>query len=235
MPRTSNQFLASLPQADYELIRPHLRPFVMANEMVLAEAGQPISRAYFPHRGVITLVQRLSGGEGIEVAMVGNESVFGGSAAINGDISLSDALVQQAGPASTIDIGLLRRAAQESAAIRTELFRHEQLLFLQAQQSAACNAAHTVDARLSRWLLRMSDLADTPNLVITQEFLAQMIGARRNSVSLVANTLQNAGVIRYNRGRIEITDVEGLKNRACECYATVKTHYDRMLRKTPGD
>jgi CRP-like cAMP-binding protein len=179
------------------------------------------------------LVLRLSGGEGVEVAMVGNESVFGGGAAINGQISLSDALVQQAGPASTIEMTHLRRAAQESAPLRTQLFRHEQLLFLQAQQSAACNAAHTVDARLSRWLLRMYDLVETPNLAITQEFLAQMIGARRNSVSIVAATLQNAGVIRYTRGRVEITDVEGLKRCACECYGSVKMHYDRLLRKAP--
>ena len=109
------------------------------------------------------------------------------------------------------------------------LIRHEQALFAQAQQSAACNASHTVEARLSRWLLRSRELAGSNALGLTQEFVAQMLGVRRTSVSLVANTLQNAGLIRYSRGRIQITDLDGLRAASCECYGRVKAQYDRLL------
>ena len=111
----------------------------------------------------------------------------------------------------------------------TTLIRHEQVLFAQAQQSAACNAAHTVEARLARWLLRSRDLTDMDTLPLTQEFLAQMLGVQRSSASLVAHTLQQAGLIQYSRGRIKIANLEGLQDAACECYSTVKAHYDRLL------
>jgi CRP-like cAMP-binding protein len=107
--------------------------------------------------------------------------------------------------------------------------RHEQVLFAQAQQSAACNASHAVEARLARWLLRSRDLSGGATLDLTQEFLGQMLGVQRTSVSLVAHTLQKAGLITYRRGRIKITDLKGLRETACECYAAVKTHYDRLL------
>ncbi len=119
--------------------------------------------------------------------------------------------------------------AEQSLPLRTVLLRHEQVLFAQAQQSAACNASHTVDARLARWLLRARDLSGSDQLELTQEFLSQMLGVRRSSVSPVANELQRSGIIRYNRGRIEIIDLKGLQSASCECYGTVKAHYDRLL------
>lgn len=196
---------------------------------VVVEADAPLARVYFPHSGVISLVVSLAGGEMIEAAMVGRDSIFGASAALDGGVSLNDAIVQLAGAASTLDVAHLRAAAEQSTPFLNLLIRHEQVLFMQAQQSAACIAFHTAEARLSRWLLRMRDLSGNDTLPLTQEFLAQMIGVRRNSVSLVANTLQKAGFIRYRRGHIEITDAEGLTESACECYGTVKTHYDRLL------
>jgi CRP-like cAMP-binding protein len=113
--------------------------------------------------------------------------------------------------------------------LRTTLLRHEQVLFAQAQQSAACNAGHHVEARLSRWLLRARDLSGAETMDFTHEFLAEMLGVQRSSVSPVAIALQRAGLIRYSRGRIEILDVEGLRAMSCECYSTVKAHYDRLL------
>ena len=112
---------------------------------------------------------------------------------------------------------------------RTALFRHEQIVLVQAQQSAACNATHTVEARLARWLLRCRDLQGSDDLLLTQEFVAEMMGVRRTSVSVVANTLQQAGFIRYRRGHIRILNLEGLQETACECYQTIKTHSDRLL------
>jgi CRP-like cAMP-binding protein len=119
--------------------------------------------------------------------------------------------------------------AEKSPALRTTLLRHEQVLFVQAQQSAACNASHAVEARLARWLLRSRDLSGSDTLLLTQEFVAEMLGVRRSSVSPAANTLQSAGLIHYSRGRVEITNLPGLQDASCECYGTVKAHYDRLL------
>jgi CRP-like cAMP-binding protein len=224
-----NNFLASLPAKDFELLRPHLKPFDMVHEDLLFDAGDIIHWVYLPHSGVISLVIGLTDGQLIEAAMVGRDSLVGGSAALDGGVALNRGIVQVEGTASILDVKMLREVADQSVFFRTTLIRHEQALFAQAQQSAACNASHSVEARLSRWLLRTRDLAGSDMLGLTQEFLAQMLGVRRTSVSLVANTLQEAGLIRYSRGRIEVTNLEGLRATSCECYATVKSHSDRLL------
>jgi CRP-like cAMP-binding protein len=229
IPHSPNHLLAALPRADFELLRPHLQTVALVQETVLVAAGQPLVRVFFPHSGVISLVVSLSAGEAVEVAMIGRDSVFGGSAALDGKISLTDAIVQLPGTASTLDIERLRSSANQSIAFRTTLIRHEQALFAQAKQSAACNAAHSAEARLARLLLRLHDLAEEEVLPLTQELLAQMIGVKRNSVSLIAHTLQQAGIIKYSRGNIEITNLEGLKDAACECYAAVNLQYRRLL------
>jgi Crp-like helix-turn-helix domain len=171
----------------------------------------------------------LSGGEVIEAAMIGRDGILGATAALDGLISLSKAIVQLGGNGETLDVARLREVADRSRDFRTTLIRHEQVLFAQAQQSAACIAAHTVEARLSRWLLRSRDLSGGDTLLLTQEFLAQMLGRDRSSVSPAAHTLQKAGLIRYKRGHIEILNLEGLEDAACECYGTVKAQYDRLL------
>jgi CRP-like cAMP-binding protein len=147
----------------------------------------------------------------------------------DGQVSLNKAIVQLAGNGEVLDVGRFREVAEQSSALRTTLLRHEQVLFAQAQQSAACNAAHVVEARLSRWLLRSRDLSGSDTLLLTQEFLAQMLGVQRSSVSPAALALQQAGLIRYSRGRIDILNVEGLHGASCECYGTVKAQYDRLL------
>ena len=163
--------------------------------------------------------------------MVGRDGVFNASSALDGQVSLNKGIVQLAGAASVIDVAPLRKIAAEFEPFRSLLIRHEQVLFAQSQQSAACNSSHTVEARMCRWLLRMRDLADGHDLTLTQEFLAQMLGVQRPTVSLVANTLQKAGLIEYCRGTIHLLDIEGLKQGSCECYATVKAHYDRLLSR----
>jgi CRP-like cAMP-binding protein len=131
--------------------------------------------------------------------------------------------------ASTVAVGRLRSFCKENERFRSLLIRHDQVLFAQSQQSAACNASHSVETRMCRWLLRMRDLAGSDDLRLTQEFLAQMLGVTRPSVSLVANTLQKAGLISYRRGHIRMLDLPGLREGSCECYATVKAHYQRLL------
>jgi CRP-like cAMP-binding protein len=224
-----NHVLASLLASDFELLRPHLKPFVLTHEDLLFDAGETLNWAYFPHSGVISLVVGLADGQLIEAAMVGRDSLVGGSSALDGKVALNRGIVQVEGTATILDADVLREVAEQSVAFRTTLIRHEQALFAQAQQSAACNVTHSVEARLSRWLLRTRDLAGGDKLGLTQEFLAQMLGVRRTSVSLVANTLQKAGLIHYRRGRVEITNLEGLQETACECYATVKAHGERLL------
>lgn len=162
--------------------------------------------------------------------MIGRDSVVGASTALVDGISLSDVVVLFPGSASTLDIAHLRAAADRSAAFRNLLALHEQALIAQALQSAACNASHSVEARLSRWLLRARELHDGETLPLTQEFMAQMIGVQRNAVSIVAHALQQAGIIRYSRGQIEITNVEALQRTACECYQTVKAKHEQLLK-----
>jgi CRP-like cAMP-binding protein len=229
MVRPPNGFLSAISADDYDSIRGHLRTVEMPHETVLVETGEMLKRAYFPHRGVISLVVKLAKGEHVQVAMVGRDSVLGALSAIGDARALNTAAVLVAGTASAIELDQLRAAADRSASLRTLLARHGLAVYAQVQQTAGCNAAHPVEARLSRCLLQTHDLSGDRRLLLTQEMLAQMIGARRNSVSLVANTLQQANFIHYSRGHIQINNLDGLRQTACECYATVKAQYDRLL------
>jgi CRP-like cAMP-binding protein len=226
---SGNSLLASLPAGDFDALRPHLRSAELVHATVLIAAGEPLSHVYFPHSGIISLVVRLEDGGTVEVAMVGRDSVFGASAALDGGHALNDAVVQLSGSASILDIEQLRRVAEQSLSFRTTLIRHEQAIYAQALQSVGCNAAHDAESRLARWLLRARDLCGSDEMALTQEFLGQMIGVNRNRVSIVANTLQQAGLVHYSRGHIKITDVKGLMESACECYRAVKEQYDRLL------
>jgi CRP-like cAMP-binding protein len=234
VPRSPNGFLASLAAEDYELIRPHLRTVDLAQEFVLAEVDQTLKRAYLPHRGVISLVVRLARGENVQVAMVGKDSIFDALSALGDATALNSAVVLIPGVASTLDVDCLRAATEQSATFRAMLARHGLAVYAQVQQSAGCNVSHLVESRLARCLLQTRDLSGSDKFVLTQELMAQMIGARRNSVSLVANTLQKANFIRYSRGHIEITDLGGLTQMSCECYATAKAQYNRLLDPRPS-
>jgi CRP-like cAMP-binding protein len=229
MVRPANGFLSALSADDYELIRPHLRTIDLPQESVLVETGETLGRAYFPHRGVISLVVELARGEHVQVAMIGRDSLLGTLSAMGDASALNRAVVLVAGTASVMDLDRLRAAADQSATLRPLLTRHGLAVLAQVQQTAGCNAAHPVEARLSRCLLQIRDLSGEVRLFLTQEDLAQMIGARRNSVSLVANTLQHANFIHYSRGHIQINNLDGLRQTACECYATVKAQYERLL------
>jgi CRP-like cAMP-binding protein len=230
VPRSPNGFLAALAADDFELIRPHLRTLDLVPEAALVEVDETLTRAYLPHKGVISLVVRLARGDHVQIAMIGRDSIFGSFAALGDPTALNSAVVLVSGVASTLDVDRLRVAAELSATLRAALVRHGLAVYAQIQQTAGCNATHTVESRLARCLLQTHDMSGDDELVLTQESMAQMIGARRNSVSLVANTLQQAKYIHYSRGHIEITDLDGLSRTSCECYATVKAHYNRLVR-----
>jgi CRP-like cAMP-binding protein len=227
--QSPNLILASLPQNIYAAMEPHLQHVPLAFGDVIADVGEPIRRVYFPFSGVVSLVVPMSAGDMVETAMVGRDGAVNTMAAFDGKVALYKGLVQGPGEAVTISPDALRSLAHEFQPLQSQLMRHEQVLFAQAQQSAGCNASHNVEARMCRWLLRIRDLTGSDDMQLTQEFLGQMLGVRRTSVTLVASTLQKAGLIRYRRGKLQLLDVEKLREGACECYATVQAHYQRML------
>jgi CRP-like cAMP-binding protein len=226
---SDNLFLASLSATDIAAIQPHISQVRLEHKRVLFEQGAGISTVYFPISGVISIVVALSTGETIEAAMIGKEGTVGAAAALGMKIAVSRAIVQMPGEGLACDAGTLRQAAMQSPTLLSKLIRHEQTMLVQAQQSAACLAAHQVEARLCRWLLRARDLSGSDTLLFTQEFLAEMLGVRRTSVTLVATALQQAGLIKYSRGRVQILNVEALRETACECYDTAKSSYDRLM------
>ena len=229
----SNRLLASLSSKVAQAIRPHLRPVHLAQQKILYETGDAMIDAYFPTSAIVSLVVGLSTGEMVEVAMVGRDGVVGASSAFDGKTSLCRAIVQLTGDAFACETGALRAAATQSQSLLSILIRHEQTVYAQALQSTACMAAHDVEARLCRWLLRARDLAQSDVLQFTQEFLAEMLGVRRTSVTATAMRLQQAGMIQYSRGKIQILDIEALADTACECYATINAHYRTLLGAPP--
>jgi CRP-like cAMP-binding protein len=230
-PRPSNRLLQTLPATEFEALRPRLKTFALVRDTVLVEAGAALSHVYLPHSGAISVVVRLSEGQAVEVAMIGRDSAVGLVEALGDGVSLTDAVVLFPGSASLIEIADVRMVAAKSAACRNLLARHGLALIAQAQQSPACNAAHSVEARMARWLLRASDLWDGETLPMTQELLARMIGVQRNAISIVAHALQEAGVISYSRGQIEILDRDALQATACECHHAVKTRLTSLLTR----
>jgi CRP-like cAMP-binding protein len=227
IPRPPNQLLQALPAEDFELVVARLKPLQTIREAVLVEAGVAPAPGVFPHAG--SIVVNLSEGQSVEVAMIGRDGVVGACEALGDGTSLTDAIVLFPGAASAIELADFRIVAAQSPALRGLVARHGEALLAQAQQTAACNAVHSVEARLSRWLLRARDLHDGRALPLTQELLAQMIGVRRNAISIVAHALQEAGIISYSRGQIEIVDLEALRQTSCECHAAIRARQAQLL------
>jgi len=227
--RPPNRLLQALPAAEYEQLHPRLETIDLTKDAVLAHAGVPPTRVYLPHSGVVSLMVNLSDGQSVEIATIGRDNVVGAAAALYGGSLLADAIVVVPGTASVLAAEDFREMADRSAAFRTLVSLYDQALTAQTQQSVACNVSHPVEARLSRWLLRARDLCGSEGLPLTQEMLAQMIGVRRNAVSIVAHGFQQSGILRYSRGNIEITDIDGLRKSTCECYATVRAHVEQLV------
>ena len=228
--RPPNRLLQTLSAADFAIARPHLEVVELARGDLLVEAGEALTHVYMPHSGIVSTVVSLSQGQAVEVAMIGRDGIVGAAEALCDGISLTDAVVLCPGTASAVTVADLKSIAGQSAAWRHLLARHEQAVLAQAQQSSACNAAHSVEERLSRWLLRARDLWDGESLPMTQELLARMIGVQRNAVSIVAHELQRAGVLSYSRGQIEILDIDALRTTACECYHAVHAKQAQLFK-----
>lgn len=231
-PGKQNRLLAVLPPADYALLAPHLKEVSLELGTLLQEAGEPVEHIYFPHQGMISLLAIMSDGQGIETATVGNEGVVGAMSAFGIRLAFARAVVQAPLVAARISSAQFQVAIEKSAAIRNLILRYNEALLAQVQQTVACNALHEADRRLARWLLQARDRIDSDVLPLTQEFLSQMLGVRRTTVTLVARKLEKAGVIQNRRGRIVVTDRKGLEDLACECYAMVR---ERLRAVLPED
>jgi CRP-like cAMP-binding protein len=214
--------LAALARKDLALLAPHLKETALVRGAVLQEQDEVIDQVHFPHDGIISLLAVMQQGNAIETATIGNEGAVGLLAGLGPRRAHSRAVVQVSGSASRIPAARFRAAAEQSEAIRNLIGRYGEMLLIQVQQTAACNALHAVEARLSRWLLQARDRLGSNTICLTHEFLSQMLGVRRTTVTVVANMLQRAGLIRYHRGMIEIIDRPGLEAKACECYQAIR-------------
>jgi CRP-like cAMP-binding protein len=224
-----NRLLESLPAEDYGLISPHLAQVDIERGRLLYDPGDRIDTVYFPQDGVISLMTLMDNGAAIESATIGREGALGLMAAVAPRQSLSRAIVQTPVKASRISAAQLHEAWEKSARLRDLVDRHNEALFGHAIQSVACNALHSVEARFCRWLLTCHDRISTDTVALTQEFLADMLGVQRTTVTAVARTLQEKGVIRYRRGVVDIVDRPGLEVLTCECYGVIHRTYERLL------
>src|SRR4051794_31757979 len=229
----SNHFLASLSPSDSDLLRPHLRQDALTLRQILFRPEEQVHRVYFPTAGIISLVVGLSDGHWVEAGMVGRNGVVGGGSALDGRLAINQAIVQGNGSSLTIDMEVLSRLVSASDTLRAALMRHELASYAMTQQVAACNARHELDERLCRWLMQCRDLLESDTLPLTQEFLAQMLGVHRTSVTLIARKLQESGLIKYRRGHIEVLDHVHLREASCECYETVNHHFERLIQWRP--
>jgi CRP-like cAMP-binding protein len=229
LPHRKNFLLNRLEPAVLAAIEPHLAVLQLQHGHVLAETHQRIETVYFPHSGIISCVVELLGGVAIETGMIGNDGEFGATQALDHKVSLNHVVMQVGGVASVISSDRIRVVANEIPVFRGLLVKYEQFFLSQVQQTAACNAVHDVQARTCKWLLRMHDLVGV-DLELTQEFLAQMMGVRRTTVTEVAGDLQKAGMITYSRGRVHIVDLEQVRAWACECDGDIRSHYRRIFQ-----
>jgi CRP-like cAMP-binding protein len=217
----TNLLLAALKPEDYSLLRPYFSQVPLAKNAVIQESGAPIEQVYFPLSGMISLLASFQTGGEIEIAAIGYEGAVGAKIE-SAHPSAPRAIVQLPGSALRMELGHFQQAAQRSVAITRLATSANDIVSANFQQSAGCNALHGVEARLARWLLHARDRFERDDLPLTHEVLSQMLGVRRSTITLAADALQKSGVIRYQRGQIEISDRAGLEARSCECYSALR-------------
>ena len=227
-----NRILTALPSADRDELFGLVRKVTLPVKTVLFEPGAPIEALYFPTDGVISLVTPLHDGAIVEVATIGNEGIVGVPLVPLSGLAVR-AISQVAGHSLRIDAAAFVAVSERSTAFQALVDKYTQALFGQISQAAACNRLHSSEERLSRWLLMSHDRVGTDQFMITQEFLGQMLGARRSTVSVSAGILQRAGLIRYVRGHVTIVDRSGLEAVSCECYSVIRTELERVVDASP--
>ncbi len=217
-----NRLLAALPENQYQRVLPHLESFAFVHGKILYEIGEPIKHCYFPFDAVVSLVTQMEDGKIIEVGLVGNEGVTGLSFLLGQKKSAERAIVQIPNGGVRAKADVILKEFMRCEGLHDIFLRYLNSLLRQVAQTAACNASHTIEERLSRWLLMCHDRLPSDQINLTQEFIAEMLGTRRATVNVGAINLQSAGLIKYNRGRIQILDRPGLEGFSCECYEVVR-------------
>lgn len=225
----ANRLLASLPAADYRRLAAQLEPLAFRRGQPLHGIHQPIANVYFPRSGVASVVTRMSEGGTLEVATIGNEGIVGLAVHLGDGRSPMETFVQIPGDAARLEVRAFRRELKTCAPLRDVVGRYAQALLTQVGQSAACNRVHSAEQRCARWLLMSHDRVSGDEVALTQEFLAEMLGMRRASVTQCAGALRRKKLIDYRRARIQVQDRAGLEAAACECYAFIRAEHDRLV------
>jgi CRP-like cAMP-binding protein len=223
-----NRILAGLPDEEWERLAPRLAPVDLERKQIVYEVGCPIDHVYFPEQGLISVVSTMHDGSTIEVATIGCEGMSGLPLVLGLDHTPHRHLVQIPGNAWRLAADDLRDEVQRDSSLRRLLFRYDVAFVSQIMQSVACNGLHTVQERCCRWLLMCLDRSASPEVVITHEFLAQMLGVRRATVTEVLRPLQDEGMIRYRRGVVAVVDRQRLEATSCECYQAIRNAYSRL-------
>ena len=227
-----NRLLAALPAPEFARLSSHLELVSMPLGTVLYESGSRLHHVYFPTTSIVSLLYVMEDGASAEIAVVGNEGILGIALFMGGETTPSRAVVQSAGHGYRLKARLLKQEFNRAGPVLHLLLRYTQALITQMAQTAVCNRHHSVEQQLCRWLLLSLDRLQSNKLTMTQELIANMLGVRREGVTEAAGKLQQAGLIRYSRGRIEVLDRKALERQACECYAVVKKESDRLLPAT---
>ncbi|MBW6493153.1 MAG: Crp/Fnr family transcriptional regulator [Burkholderiaceae bacterium] len=225
-----NHLLAALPEPAYGRLLPHLECVPVALGQALYEPGEPMPYIYFPTTAIVSLLYVMEDGASAEIAIVGNEGVVGVALFMGGGSTSSRGVVQSGGYAYRLPGRVVKEEFNLASDLHFMLLRYTQALLTQMAQTAVCNRHHSLDQQFCRWLLLSLDRLPTNELVMTQELIANMLGVRREGVTMAAGNVQRAGLIRYHRGHITVLDRPGLEARVCECYAVVKKESDRLLR-----
>lgn len=221
-----NRILAHLPEDEYQRLALHLTPCELPRGKIIYEIDEPIEYVYFPSNALISLVTQMEDGKTIEVGMVGSDGMTGLPALMGQTASPERVFVQVPNGGSRAKLSVIKEEFKRGLELQNRLLRYANALLRQVSQTAACNAAHSVEERLARWLLMCQDHVQSDDLSLTQEFIAEMLGTRRATVNVAAITLQSADLIRYNRGHIKITNRTGLESFSCECYEVLKKTID---------
>jgi CRP-like cAMP-binding protein len=228
--RQGNRLLAALPPEDFGRLRPFLTSIPVHVKQVLQKGGEPIRAVYFPNGGVASITTVLPDGTQVEAATVGDEGMLGVEAFLGADaVAPGETLIQVPDTsAEMMSVEDFRREIAKQGAFHDLIGRYTQVVIAQMMQSTACNALHQVPQRCARWLLTTHDRMHEQDFNLSHEFLAVMLGVQRPTVSVVAGTLQQAGLIRYSHGRVTVRDRKGLEAAACECYPIIRAHFDRL-------
>ena len=225
----ANRLLALLPREDYARLRPHLEPITLKYRQSLYRANSPIPFAYFIETGVGSLVNTMANGDASEVGTIGNEGVVGLPLVLEDEQAPTAVYIQVPGTGFRIAASQFCNELARSASMRTVMHHYAHAFFNQVAQSAACNQFHSLEQRCARWLLMTHDRMASNEFMLTQEFLAMMLGVQRTGVTAAAGALQRSGLIQYKRGNVSILDRRGLERRSCECYGISKREFDRLL------